>query len=95
MKTAKYTIEFDYLEQLGSTEIVISKAEFDRQHKHLKAQLRQSDELDYECPVELKKYVNETDQLVITTFCFKSGCSNVWLKSYICKDGWSFKRKRS
>lgn len=93
MKKAKYSIEFDYLEQLGSTEIVISKAEFDKQLNHLKKQAQQSKELDYECPVELNEETKENDRLIITTYHAKSGCADVWLKSYVCKDGWSFANK--
>lgn len=94
MKKAKYSIEFDYLEQLGSTEIVISKAEFDKQLKHLKGQVKQSTELDYECPVELMKHSKENEKIVITTYHFQSGCADIWLKKYTCKDGWSFANKK-
>ena len=94
MKKAKYSIEFDYLEQLSSTEIVISKAEFNKQLKHLIEQVKQSTECDYECPVELQKWIKESDKVIITTYDFKSGCGNVYLKSYVCKEGWSFANKK-
>ena len=93
MKTTKYSIQFDYLEQLGSTEIIISKAEFDKQLKHLKEQVKASEKFEYEYPNELKEYSNETTQIIITTYLFESGCANIYLKKYSCKEGYHFKTK--
>lgn len=93
MKKVKFSIQFDYLEQLGSMEIVISKAEFDKQLKHLKEQVKASEEFGYECPVELTEYNNENEKIVVTTYLFKSGCADIYLKKYACKEGWSFAPK--
>lgn len=93
MKKVKYSIQFDYLEQFESTEIVISKAEFDKQLKHLKEQVKANGELDYECPIELMERSKENEQIVITTYHFQSGCADIYLKKYSCKEGWSFAPK--
>ena len=94
MKTVKYTIQFDYLEQMGSSEIVISKAEYDKQLKRLRSQKERSDVEGFEFPIETREYVDDYKTHIMTTYVFQSGCAEIWLNKYECKKGYKFSTKK-
>ena len=93
MKTKRYTIQFDYLDQMGSSEMVISKKEWDRQFKELSQQQERSENEDYEFSIEMNKYVKDFQTHTQTTYVFRSGCATVWLAQYECKTGYKFKNR--
>lgn len=89
MKTEKYTIQFVSIDTPLSTEISISKSEYNKQLKFLSNRI---DETSYnEYPIEQYVTVNENDQIIITRNRFSVGTGDTWLTSYVCKQGYHFK----
>lgn len=90
MKTKLYKIQFQFIETNMSSEIIISKKEFDKQLAFLREQIAKT--ADYECPVE-EMQAFETDRICYTekTYVFSSGCATTYLTESICKTGYKFK----
>lgn len=92
-KTVKYFISFENLENQMSTEIEISKSEYNRQIKFLRAQIKNTEDTD--APIEEmeeKIYVRETS--IETRNSFNCGCSFTDLTKIECKDGYCFTPKK-
>ena len=94
MKTAKYSIEFDHLETLSTSEIFITKEEFYKQLSRYRKQVEETKGCA-ESPVEERETdVYDLPQLVKTVYIFRCGCSSLYLTEYKCKPGYGFKNKK-
>lgn len=89
MKTEKYAIQFESIDTVMCTEIMISKKEF---HKQLSFLAKQADNTAAdEYPVEERTTTEENEKIIITRRLFSVGTGSVYLTSYICKPGYHFK----
>ena len=91
MKTAKYLIEFDFLENDMVSTMEISKKEFTRQLAFLRQQIETTK--DDECPIVEPEYSGRTKEgngYTKTIYYFRSGCAETALIELNAKDGYYF-----
>ncbi len=94
MKKIKYSIQFNCFENVMSSEIFISKKEFNNQLRFLNSLKESSDndsEIDSYDKYYFYKSVLEDKKILKTIFRFDNGCSSTYLCEYKCKDGFCFK----
>lgn len=89
MKTEKFSIFFEGLDTLLSTEIMISKAEYKRQFTFLMNQVKDTEHS--ENPVEYRAYTHDLENRIITQHVFAIGTSTTFLTARCCKEGYYFK----
>lgn len=89
MKTVKYSISFYSVETELSTEICISKKEYQKQLDFLENQLIETRE--YESPVEYRNEIYETEKVLSITHYFTVGMGTTSLTCCKCKAGYHFK----
>ena len=93
MKTARYYIEFDMLENEMSTSMEITKAAYTEQIHHLRKQATATAKL--ECPVEeLCTRTIDRGNITVTIIRFICGCATTTLTKHECKPGYHFKAKK-
>lgn len=93
MKTTKYYIQFENIEVAMSTQIEISKAEYNRQLNHLREQVIATETNEY--PLEEKATeVCDLETYTKTIISFNCGCAYTDLTKIECKPGYCFKNKR-
>lgn len=93
MKTTRYYIQFDNLEVAMSTQMEISKAQYNEQLKHLRQQVIDTENNEYPLQ-ENDAIVYDLNTAVKTTISFNCGCAYTDLIKIECKDGYCFKNKR-
>lgn len=90
MKTVKYFIECEYLENPMIKKMQISKKEFEANMKHLQKEVEKT--VDDECPIELfRDEIKEFETHTTRTVIFHSGCCSTYLTKITCKEGYRFK----
>jgi redox-regulated HSP33 family molecular chaperone len=93
MKTVKYFISFENLENQMCNEFEISKAEYNKQIKFLREQIKNTE--DTEAPIEeMEERVLQNETLVKTIISFNCGCSFTDLIKMECKAGYCFTPKK-
>ena len=93
MKTIRYYISFDNLERPMSTQMEISKAQYNEQLKHLRKQVNDTETYEYSL-TENEPVVYDLGTTIETTISFNCGCAYTDLIKIECKDGYYFKNKR-
>ena len=88
-KVNKYTISFGSIEAKMSTEIQISRAEFNKQLSFLRKQIEAT--ADEEYPMEERFREDTTEALIARTYTFTVGTGDTYLTHYECKPGYCFK----
>lgn len=92
MKTAKYKIQFEGYEVMMSTDMEITKKEFNRQLAFLRQQVKDTPDTN-EYPVkEYEPHVYERSGFTETVYHFNSGCADTYLTALVCKPGYHFKK---
>ena len=92
MKVTKYFIFFDCCEVEMSTEIEISKSEYEKQLKFLNNKIDETK--DWECPMEVISDTYDNERTKIEYFRFDVATGSVYLKKITCKEGFYFKTKK-
>ena len=91
MKTSKYYIENDFLENDMLLRMEISKKEFNRQLAFLRQQIKTTK--DDECPIVEPEYSGRTHEVTSyteTRYYFRSGCAETCLVEMKTKEGFYF-----
>ena len=91
MKTKKYFLDIEFCEAEMVNKIEISKKEFNRQMKFLRAQTYLTK--DNECPITEPEWSNkkfEHETYTETCYVFNSGCCNTFLTILETKEGYCF-----
>lgn len=92
MKTNKYTIQFSCYERDMSTEIEISKKEFNNQFKLLEKQIADNNNHEESFGIErLENKIYDRGKYTVTYYFFTCGCTDTVLAHYECKEGYKFK----
>ena len=91
MKTAKYFIEVEMLENPMIHRMQINKNEFEG---HLNLLMKTCETTaDDETPVELfRDEIHEFATYTHRTVIFHCGCCATYLNSYVCKEGYKFEK---
>lgn len=87
--TNRYTISFDSIETRMSTEIQISKKEFDQQLRFLRSMLDTTAEDEY--PMEERFHGSLGGNVIVSTYSFTVGTGTTYLTHYEAKPGYHFK----
>ena len=87
--TNRYTISFESIESRMSTEIQISKKEFERQLKFLRIEMAATE--GYEYPMEEHFYEHSSEIMTERTYRFDVCTGSTYLSHYECKPGYQFK----
>lgn len=96
MKTKKFSISFDSLENEMSTEIFISEKEYYKQLCFLLQQVEKSKNQDSEYRIEKIAENHHQNEKMITDIIYFQNCTaTTTLKKYICKKGYCFNVKRT
>ena len=88
MKTEKYSISFESVETALTTEIFISKKEYDKQIDFLAKQAYET--AGNEFPLEQHTITRDGQQLLVIQHRFSVGTGDVYLTIYTCKPGYHF-----
>ena len=91
MKKAQYEIMFSAIDAALSRDIIVSKAEYNRQLAFLLAQLKTTEENEY--PMEHRTYTNDYTGCTVTTHIFTVGMADTTLKEIVCKPGYCIKKE--
>lgn len=89
MKTALYEISFQSTDTLLSTNIRISKREFQKQLSFLLGQLKRCENDEY--PVEYRSSTHDCTGARVTYHTFTVGTADTTLIETVCKEGYVIK----
>ena len=90
MVTKEYIIRFQNIETSMSTQIKISKKEYDKQYKYLMSQIEETKE--DECPMEHTTYNDDLEKITQQRDYFTVACADTVLIKRECKPGYQFIR---
>ena len=89
MKTEKYSIQFESIDTALSTEIFISKKEYNKQLDFLAKQAAETTGNEY--PLETHTIEKDGEKMQVIQGRFSVGTGDVYLTKYMCKHGYYFK----
>lgn len=95
MKTKKFTISFDSLENEMSTEIVITEKEYYKQLTFLLNQEKETKDNDVEYRIEkICEQRKEDEKIILDIIYFQNCTATTTLKKYRCKQGYHFAKNK-